>query len=250
VPPIGLHMILGRELAGDLRHPVLEADRGAFYLGTSAPDINVLTRWERERTHFFDLADYGEQHAVEGLFREHPGLTDTGGLNSSTPAFLAGYVSHLVVDEAWINDIYRPCFGRRSPLGGSELANVMDRLLQFELYRRERTKSGVSDEIRDDLVRSPLEIEVDFIDGETLRRWRDIAVELLAYPADWQRFGLIASRFLKAYGVETPEQYEAFLKDVPDLLRRTERHVTRERLERFLESSRLRSLEAIREYLR
>lgn len=250
MPPIGLHMILGRGLACDLRHPAIEADRGAFYLGTSAPDINVLTRWERERTHFFDLADYGEQHGVEGLFREYPGLADLARLGSSTPAFLSGYISHLMVDEAWINDVYRPCFGRLSPLGGSALANVMDRLLQFELYRRERAKSDISDEIRDDLLRSPLEIEVDFIDGETLHRWRDIAVEVLAHPADWQRFRLIASRFLKAYGVETPEQFQAFLKDVPGLLRRTERHVTTERVERFLENSRLRSLQAIREYLR
>lgn len=250
MPPIGLHMILGRELARELSHPAIEADRGAFYLGTSAPDINVLTRWERPRTHFFDLADYGEQDGVEGLFRGHPGLADPRRLNSSTAAFLAGYVSHLVVDEAWINDIYRPCFGRRSPLGGSALANVMDRLLQFELYRREQVNSDISDEIRSDLLRSALEIEVDLIDDATLRRWRDIAVEVLEHPADWQRFGLIASRFLKTYGVETAAQFQAFLKDVPELLRRTERHVTAERVERFLENSRLRSLEAIREYLR
>lgn len=73
---------------------------------------------------------------------------------------------------------------------------------------------------------------------------------MLAHPADWQRFGLIASRFLNAYGVETPEQFQAFLRDVPGLLRRTQQHVTMERVERFLENSHLRSLEAIKEYLR
>lgn len=249
MPPIGLHMILGRELAAELRHPSIEAHRGAYYLGTGAPDVNVLTRWERERTHFFDLGNYDEQHGTEELFQRYPRLADAGKLNPSTASFLAGYISHLVMDETWISDIYRPCFGRCSPMKGNALANVMDRVLQFELYRREREKPGVCEEIQRDLLDSALEIEVGFIDRETLGRWRDVSVRILQEPAHWDRFGLIASRFLKAYGVETPQQFQTFLKGLPDLLEKTLRHVTPERVQAFLEATRIRSLEVLRRYL-
>src|SRR3990172_851303 len=105
MPPLGMHMTLARELAARLAHPALQADPGACYLGATTPDIRVLTRWDRTRTHFFDLSDFGEQRGVERLFQEHPELASPVGLSGSTVAFLCGYISHLEMDEAWIIDV-------------------------------------------------------------------------------------------------------------------------------------------------
>jgi hypothetical protein len=249
MPPLALHMGIAKELADGLRHPALEADLGAYYLGSTAPDIHVLTRWERERTHFFDLNEFGHQDGVAALFSQHPELADRGRLNPSTGSFMAGYVSHLVMDEVWIEDIYRPFFGQRSPLGGDARANVLDRVLQYELDRRERTKREIMEHVRLELAASALEIYVGFIDAESLRRWRDISVEVAAHAPDWASFRYLAGRHLRAYGVGTPEALEEFIEGVPEMLSETVRLVGWDRVQAFLDRSRSDTLRAIKDYL-
>ena len=249
MPPLVMHMTLARELAPELAHPALRAEPGAYYLGATTPDIRVLTRWDRARTHFFDLSDFGEQSGVAGIFREYPELAAPDRLNQGTAAFLSAYLSHLEMDEAWIIEVYRPCFGERSPLKGGVLANLLDRVLQYELDRRERADRAAVAEIQRDLLASALGVAVGFIDGETLARWRDVSADLLNQPPDWDRFGVIAGRHLRAYGVESEADLAHFLRNIPDLLDQSIRQVTAERIEAFQERSRRRALATMREYL-
>jgi hypothetical protein len=246
MPPLGMHMTLARELAQRLGERALTENAGAYYLGATTPDIRVLTRWDRARTHFFDLNDFGEQSGTAGVLRAHPEISCLHELNPETAAFMCGYISHLEMDEAWIVDIYRPCFGERSALKGEALANVLDRVLQHELDRREREDPGVVSEIHDDLLASAVEVAVPFVDNETLLRWRDISADIVSRPSDWERF---ASRHLRAYGVESDSDRAEFVRNVPDLLDQAIREVTPQRLEQFQERSRERALAALRDYL-
>ena len=111
MPSLGLHLTAARSLAADLSSPQVEADRGAYYLGATTPDIRVLTKWDRARTHFFDLNDFDDQNGVHRLFEQAPGLRDVSAVDAPTAAFLAGYISHLVLDEDYITNVYRPLFG-------------------------------------------------------------------------------------------------------------------------------------------
>ncbi len=249
MPPLGMHMTLARALARQLGYKALDGDPGAYYLGATTPDIRVITRWERERTHFFDLDRFDEQSGVAGIFAAYPELASPSRLDESTSAFLCGYISHLEMDEAWIVEIYRPCFGRGSTLNGDVLANLLDRVLQYELDRREREDPNVVQEIRRDLLATACEIAVDFIDQETLLRWREVSADVLCHPPDWDRFGKVASRHLRAYGVESEADLAHFLRNIPDLLDQSVRQVTPERLAAFQERARRRSVEAVREYL-
>ncbi len=249
MPPLGMHMTLARELARQLGRSPIESDPGAYYLGATTPDIRVITRWERERTHFFDLDRFDEQSGVAGIFAAYPALAAPSRLNGSTTAFLCGYISHLEMDEAWIVEIYRPCFGRGSPLKGDVLANLLDRVLQYELDRREREDPNVVQEIRRDLLATTCDIAVGFVDQETLLRWREVSADVLCHPPGWERFGKIASRHLRAYGVESEADLARFLRNVPDLLEQSIREVTPERLAAFQERARRRSAEAVQEYL-
>ncbi len=249
MPPIGMHMTLARQISGLLASTHVAADEGAYYLGSTAPDIRVLTRWERSRTHFFDLDCFDEQSGVENLFRQYPELADAANLNPPTVSFLTGYITHLVLDEQWIRDVYRPCFGERSPMKGEVLANLMDRVLQFEMDRRERDDPDAVDHIRRALEDSTVEIYVSFIERETLLRWRDISLDIIKQRPDWQRLRLLAGRHLKAYGVETPEALDEFLGRVPQLLEETVVRVGQDRLQGFLDAARKRSLEKVKEYL-
>jgi len=249
MPPAVLHMSVARTLADALVAADLEADRGAYYLGATAPDIRAITRWDRERTHFFNLADFGHQDSVKALFAAHPELADRANANASTAAFLAGYISHLVLDERWIQDVYRPLFGETSALSGSQRANSMDRVIQFELDRREREDRGLLEKMRKEILASALEVTVGFIDIEAIRRWREVNLDFLQAPPTWERFRNFASRHLRQYGIEDPEQVEAFMAEVPGLLEESLDHVGWERVQAYLDTARARALAAIREYL-
>jgi hypothetical protein len=249
MPPLGLHTVIAKEVADALRHPLLEEERGNLYLGSTAPDIRVITRWERGRTHFFDLANFDEQSGVDRLFEEHPQLRALDGLKTATAAFVAGYVTHLVMDELWITSVYRPFFGERSPLGGDLRANIMDRAIQFSLDRDKRHDRDLMAHVLDGVARCDLEMEIDFIDADTLGRWKDVMCEIVDSPPEWERFRTFASRYFKDDDTDSQRALEEFLDALPDLVDETLRYLTEERVREFLEASRERSVGAVREYL-
>lgn len=249
MPPPVLHMSLAKLLADALALPDVDSDRGAYYLGATAPDIRAITRWDRERTHFFDLNDFGHQDSVRALFEAFPLLADRATVSQGTAAFLAGYITHLVLDEGWIADVYRPLFGERSALAGDQRANVMDRVLQFEMDRRERERSDVIEQMRADITATALEVTIGFIDMETLARWREVNLDFLQAPASWERFRNVASRHLKDYGVTEPEELERFMAEVPSLLQETVDHVGWERVQAYLDASLARARDQVRTYL-
>lgn len=249
MPSLGLHTVIAKGVADRLRHRTLEEERGNLYLGSTAPDIHVITRWERGRTHFFDLSNLDEQSSVAGLFEAHPRLRKSGDLSAATAAFVAGYLTHLVMDELWINTIYRPFFGERSPLGGDVRANIKDRVLQFSLDRRERIDRELMAHVLNEIARSDLALDIELIDSDTLGRWKDIILDVVNHPPDWERFRYIASRHLRAAGIETPEQFEEFLRSLPDLAEETLRYIGEKRVQEFMERSREESVRAVKEYL-
>jgi hypothetical protein len=250
MPPLGLHTVIAKQVGDTLRHRLLDDERGNLYLGSTAPDIRVITRWDRERTHFFDLSSFDEQDGVSGLFEAHPQLREPARLAARTAAFVAGYVTHLVMDELWINTIYRPYFGVRSPLGGDIRANIMDRAIQFSIDREKRVDRDLMAHVLDAVTRCDLALEIDFIDPGTLDRWKDVILEVVDHPPDWERFRMIAGRHLREAGVESDEQFEEFLRSLPDLVDETLRYLTEERVAEFMDRSLECSVGAVREYLR
>jgi len=249
MPPLGLHTVVAKEVADRLRHRTLEEERGNLYLGSTAPDIRVITRWERGRTHFFDLSNFDEQNGMAGLFEAYPRLRQPGDLSVATGAFVAGYLTHLVMDELWINTIYRPFFGERSPLSGGVRANIMDRALQFSLDRQKRIDRELMAHVLNEIARSDLALDIKVIDGETLGRWKEVVLDVVNHPPDWERFRYIASRHLRAAGIESPEQFQEFLQSLPDLVDETLRYLGEKRLRKFMKRSREESMRAVKEYL-
>jgi hypothetical protein len=242
-------MSLARMLADSLDLADIDSDRGAYYLGSTAPDIRAVTRWDRERTHFFDLNDFGHQDSVRSLFDAYPELADRAQVGRGTASFLAGYITHLVLDEGWISDVYRPLFGERSPLEGSERANVMDRIIQFEMDRREREQRELVEAMRREITATALEIAIGFIDIDTLRQWREVNLDFLQAPPTWERFRNVASRHLKQYGVTEPAELERFMAEVPSVLQETVDHVGWDRVQAYIDSSLERARARVRDYL-
>src|SRR5258708_3792192 len=174
MPPIFLHMALARDISGQLHADALESEHGAYLLGATTPDIRVLTRGNRQDTHFFDLENYEHQDSVEEFFNTHSHLSQPERLDTQAIAFVCGYATHLVLDEQYIVSMYRPYFGQLSALGGGLQADTMDRVLQYELERRRREQTSEVEEIRNALCDCSLALDVGFLDSETLKRWQAV----------------------------------------------------------------------------
>jgi hypothetical protein len=249
MPPIFLHMAIARDIKRDIPHPAVTETTGAYYLGATAPDIRVLTRWDRARTHFFDLDVYEHQDSIGALFAQYPELARPEHLSAETVAFVAGYVTHLCLDERYIVDLYRPYFGQRSALGGNLTANTMDRLLQFELDRQRREDPEASAEIRAALEGCSLAIDVGFLDSETLAKWLQVAIDQTRHPPDWARFRYQGGRHLPGVDLESDGALEAFLERVPELLQQTMDHVSTKQVDAYVEQATAESAAIIRRYL-
>lgn len=249
MPSLGLHLTAARSLAADLDSPLIESDRGAYYLGATTPDIRVLTKWDRAHTHFFDLDDFTDQDGVHRLFEREPALRDACSVGSSTAAFLAGYISHLVLDEDYITQVYRPLFGERGEFANEAMANVMDRLLQWEMDRLDRPDLESCIDIQQALAETAVEVSIDFIARETLIQWRDVTVDIISHPPTWERFHRIASRHLAAAGITGDDNLAQFIEEAPHLLNRTLESVGYERIHEYLHGAKSRALRAMKEYL-
>ena len=246
MPSIGSHLAGARLVADRLAHRAIEADRGAYFLGATAPDLRGMTRQPREETHFFSFDDLEHQDSAERMFSEHPQLRASN-LDQETRAFVAGYLTHLLMDEQYIERIYREYFGQASKLAGNARADLLDRLLQYELDRREREQDALAS-ARDAMSVTGARADVAFIARETLERWRDVAIEMASHPPTWERWARTASRHAGA-AVASADDEAAMLREVPNLLREVLDHVTEQRVREFMDESIDAATVRVREYL-
>ncbi len=247
MPSLGSHLAGARVLADRLAHASVDADRGAYYLGSTAPDIRVITRIDRSHYHFFELDDFESQDSIARLFEQHPLLREAVRLDAVTRAFMAGYLTHLVMDQDYIERVYREHFGPavwdEDPRG-----NLLDRVLQYEMDRREREDRGAMGEIAEALTNTSAEADVEFVGRDTLGRWLEVVRDIASQPPTWDRFPRVMERHLARAGY-SEDEVEKFCRDVPAVLAETLDHVTEPRIDEFLQRTMDRSLQRVREYL-
>ncbi len=249
MPSLGSHLARARQVAARLALPEVDADRGAFYLGATAPDIRVITRLDRSVTHFFDLRDFGDQDGVARMFEAHPALATPSGLDAATTAFIAGYLTHLVLDEAFISEVYRPSFGALSLLKEDAKANVLDRALQYEMDRRDRQDETAMAEVRAAIEASMPVGGIPFIADEHLVQWVTVSADVAGQAADYSRFRRMMMRHLEGAGYD-PAALDAACEDPHGLIREAFGVVSEERIERFWRDATDRMEARVRSYLR
>ncbi len=234
MPPANVHVRVAEEVARALGEPpALQTYRGEYLLGCYAPDIRYLTRRPREHTHFFDLNKLEPQDSLAELFAAHPYLAEGRRLDGPTLAFMAGYISHLATDEAWICDVFRPCFGAGSPWGADPFVQALDRALQAELDRRERQDGPRARERQALLRTSTIQLAVSFLTTPDLERWRDLMCQTVVREPTWDTAQRFLETFLRNVLRLDGPPLAAFLEDLPQALQRTLDYVSEERLVRF-----------------
>jgi hypothetical protein len=89
---------------------LLTQELGAFLLGTTAGDVQVMTGQRREETHFYRLSDGRDAAPVDKMLSVYPELAHAGTLSSAHAAFITGYLVHLAWDELWAWDVFVPFY--------------------------------------------------------------------------------------------------------------------------------------------
>jgi hypothetical protein len=248
MPPITLHMVLARQIAIDLGASAIDDVIGPYVIGATTPDIRVLTRQDRQSTHYFDLSVHDHQDSVDMFLTEHARFLDAD-LDAETRAFAAGYITHLVMDEEYITRMYRPFFAKHDELGGAIRANVMDRLLQFDLDRTYGNDAEVKRDLSEALACTVEGINAGFVDHKTLERWRQVAADTASKQMDWDRMRGMISNHLRYAGLKEGETLTEFLDNLPTLLDDTIAHITSAEVDGFVQRSTEAARKAVERYL-
>jgi len=242
-------MVLARQVALELGHADVPAASGAYLLGATSPDIRVITRQDRYSTHFFDLNEHNHQDSVAAFLSTYGQLARPENLNAGTRAWAAGYITHLVMDEQYITGIYRPFFSKHDELGGMMRANVMDRLLQFDLDRAYGNDSELKHELTTALACTVEGIECGFLDAETLERWRQVSLDVAGRQMDWERMRGMIANHLRFAGLEEGETLGSFLDSLPELLNETIALITSDEIDAFVRRATEAARSAVERYL-
>ena len=244
-PPV--HINLARQAAAVLRHDVIDANMGYYLLGSTSPDIRVITRKDRACYHFARL-DFDEiGTGINGLFHNHPELSNADGHSGATQAFMAGYLTHLLADETWIANMFRPFFGNPSVFEDGVLGLVMDRAMQLELDRRCWQDISPLGSLLDVSVER---VHVDFIPSETLSDWALWVTTNLERGFSWERLRFMARRIAAGEdGHPAHEVADAFVTDASDGLERLYEYIPRGSEEEYQEATLASLTKAIEDYL-
>lgn len=209
--------------------PHLNEHMGCYLLGSTAPDVRVITRKGREPYHFASL-DFKEVGAgIAGLLAQHPDLAATE--HPTTRSFMAGYMTHLTLDETWITRMYRPLFGVDGVFETEAKGAVMDRVMQMELDSLALEQLDV---LKSHLASFAGGVEIPFIDGGTLAEWHDWVTEFVSREFTWERLRFMAMRITR--GDESHPAHaiaDDFIRGMPDTLDVLHETVPTERLVEF-----------------
>ena len=240
------HLALAEDIlrGGDLSlaaQALLTAQRGPFLLGHTAPDVQTVSGQAREETHFYSIPRTAGPSAHETLFATYPTLAHAEALPPAQAAFIAGYISHLLLDELWLDEIYLPYFGHQewgTPRERSFLHNVLRTWMdQQDLQRLDGSVPAA-------LCQAEPCGWLPFVGDEHLRAWRDWLVAQLGPGRTVQTAEVFAQRM----NVSVAEM-EAILKSPQRMEEQVFSIIPQAMLESFHDKSYARSIELVDWYL-
>lgn len=85
-----------------------EEAQSSFLLGTISPDVRAISGNTREATHFFAIPPDDPRPPQDVMLAEWPQLRDAPALGAAHAAFVAGYMTHLIMDQTWVEMVVMP----------------------------------------------------------------------------------------------------------------------------------------------
>jgi len=212
LPNLTSHVALALAISEELKVATIQEHLGSYLLGSTSPDIRIITHQSREVTHYSHLDSSIIGDGVAKLLAENPYILDASRSSGTTRAFICGYITHLISDQIWIMTMYRPYFGNREVFPDSVLANIWDRALQLELDRQDRP---VWEEVACELETAVQGLEIPFISLTNLEKWSEWIGEYAKGAFSWQRLTSLARRQAVPDETVVTQTVENFLSDIP-----------------------------------
>lgn len=248
VPTPFYHLSVAEEL---LRQVVLPASiqhflfqhKGAFLLGNTAPDVQVISGQPRASTHFFDLPIRpGDRPAWVRCLSDYPSLANKPEQTDARLAFITGYLCHLQADWFWIKEIFVPAFGLQARWGAFPqrlyLHNVLRAYLDREIIPALR--NGTNTHLQ---ATKPINW-LPFVEDGFLRQWRDFLSGQLQPGART----LTVDVFARRQGVD-PQEFQGLLESEERMEIEIFHRIPRSRVESYRQKLVESNLQLIQSYL-
>jgi len=220
----------------------LRGSQSAFLLGNTAPDYVTLAGLPRETSHFFDVPIHRSQPAHRRLLEFFPELSAPIRLPDDQAAFLAGYLAHLWLDQAWIIGVFEPIFGP-----DVHRDSFQQRLLDHNLLRAHLDR-GARRHLPDGLAKDLADAEpndwLPFADNRALANWRDHLAEQLLPGGH----SLTVEVFAHRHGI-SPADFTQQLDSLPVMSEAVFKYLPSELLSKLQEMWLDRSIELVNDYL-
>ena len=250
MPNLPMHIYLAKCVADRLDWGWLNDHAPSLYLGSTAPDVRAMTKWPRERTHFAPLSFEEVGAGPAAMFKLHPGLAGSKGPSPATRAFLVGYVSHLVADESWVTNVFRPNFdpppGSPASVDTQLQGHIYDRTLQLDMDRTVLPVVGSllnNGQTWDD---APVGVDVEFIDRDTLSEWSEWVSRFLTWEFSWDRLKRALNRMYRD-DQAVQDTVAAFIEDMPASLDRVYSKIPQVAIEAYFQGALKETLVQVRE---
>lgn len=168
---------------------LLAAELPAFVLGSIAADGHGGTGLRREDTHFYTYERPIKTAPAQVMLSRYPMLSAP-----ATPgqrAFMAGYVGHLAVDEAWTEALMRPYFI------DAEWGSSTERFLTLNLLLiglDERDRATLIPTLGEALPAAEPQGWLPFLSDSALCTWRSIIARQLVPGAPSETLPIISVR--------------------------------------------------------
>jgi len=156
------------------------------------------------------------------MLAQHPELKRSAIADDTRAAFVAGYTSHLAMDELWCTDLLFPVFFESEWGTRPEKFLALHRVLAI-LDRRDR--GLLPDAYYTHLSQAAPRGWLPFIDDAALGVWRDTIADQLAPGARSLTLDVLANRMSMPLA-----EFTGFVDDEADMNRRVWANVPRERL--------------------
>lgn len=175
------HLLAAYKLLNDAQYDWIQDDKAvaAFLFGSVAPDTRVVSGQSRESTHFFTIPPQSNSFSPSTMLAAWHELADPAALRADHAALIAGYLTHLVMDEVWVEDVVLPCLFIEGEPWGPQHQNwhIYNATIAYLDYKAARQLPA---EIVAQVGGANIVDTLPFIDNDPMFTWRTHVSERIA----------------------------------------------------------------------
>ena len=246
MPNLPTHLFIAQSALNEIKDNSIHQYEAFYLLGSTAPDIKALSKTPREQSHFVELNSF--KNIGDGskyLLEQNPYIKSVTGIHK---AFWSGYISHLILDETWVINMYRTKFANAVGDTNHDYMQIMDRATQLHLdkisYAHNQNWVKLLREIN-------CEIQIPFIPSASLKDWRDFLISHIEVGFNWKRINFMANRIAGGNKTHRALHYaDNFVKKLPQSINEIYNYVPEYRMRLFLHHGKQTVVKALNQYLK